>query len=96
MQISTCEFNTPVYWDKALMDLVPLGADIDKFDHWHFRSSICTTTDTTLELITNPTTSASFYFEKTFNYGDFFTMGFLTIFAVVGITKLVWQTFVKK
>ena len=96
MQISQCEFNTPVYWDDAAEQLIAVNGDIDKFAQWNFMTSICTTTDTTLEMITNPTTSASFYLEKSFSYGDFFTMGFLTIFVLVGITKLIWQTFVKK
>lgn len=96
MQISQCEFNSPVYWDKGTMQLIPVDDEILKSEHWNFVHSICTTTDTTLELITNPTTSASFYLEKTFNYGDFFTMGFLTIFILFGITKIIWQTFVSK
>lgn len=95
MQISQCEFNTPVYWDKTQMQLIPLDTSITRSEQWNFMSSVCTTTDTTLELITNSTTSASFYLEKTFNYGDFFTMGFLTMFVLFGITKLIWETFVK-
>ena len=96
MQISQCEFNTPVYWDKTTMQLVPVDAGITKSEHWSFMTSICTTTDTTLEVITNSTTSASFYLEKTFTYGDFFIMGFLTIFVLVGITKIIWETFTNK
>jgi len=96
MQISQCEFNDAVYWDKTTMQLIPVDAGTTKSEHWSFMTSICTTTDTTLELITNPTTTASFYLEKTFNYGDFFTLGFLTIFLLAGITKIIWETFVKK
>lgn len=48
------------------------------------------------EEIENPTTSASFYLEKSFTYGDFFLMGFITLFILVEIVKIIWQNFVKK
>lgn len=48
------------------------------------------------EYVENPTTSAYFYLEKSFTYGDFFVMGFLTMFLLFGITKLIWDTFIKR
>lgn len=88
MQISQCEFRNPVYWDKTTEQLVAVNGEITRSEHWNFMASICTTTDTTLEEIINPTTSASFYLEKTFNYGDFFTVAIFTIMVLGGITKI--------
>lgn len=48
------------------------------------------------EYIENTTTSASFYLEKSFTYGDFFTMGFLTLFVLFEIAKIIWENFIKK
>lgn len=48
------------------------------------------------EHLENQTTTADFYLEKTFSYGDFFLMGFITLFVLVEIVKIIWQNFVKK
>lgn len=48
------------------------------------------------EFVENPTTTSSFYLEKTFSYGDFFVMFFLTAFAVVKIVEIIWTNFFKK
>lgn len=47
------------------------------------------------EYIENTTTSAGFYLEKSFSYGDFFVMGFLTLFALLKIVELIWSIFMK-
>lgn len=48
------------------------------------------------ELIENETTEAEFYLDKSFSYGDFFLMFFLTMVILFGIVKVVWNKFVKK
>lgn len=47
------------------------------------------------EYIENTTTSASFYLEKSFTYGDFFLMGFLTLFALFKAVEIIWSNFIK-
>lgn len=48
------------------------------------------------EYIENETTEASFYLEKSFSYGDFFLMFFLTIFTLLGIVKIIWNKFIER
>lgn len=89
-----CELLGAVYWDKTLMALIPLDENLSKSDSWEYSKMVCNSA--TYELIENSTTSSGFWLKKTFSYGDFYIMGFLTIFVLIGITKIIWQTFVKK
>ena len=77
-----CQLSNPV-------NLSPSNED------WEYSQIECDYTEL-LEVVENTTTSASFILQKSFTYGDFFIMGFLTIFILFGITKLIWQTFIKK
>lgn len=45
------------------------------------------------EYVENTTTSASFYLEKSFTYGDFFVMGLLTLFFLIKIVEIIWNKF---
>jgi len=74
---------------------VPVNLGQDGAPDWEYSQIDCDYTGL-YEYVENSTTSASFYLEKSFTYGDFFVMGFLTMFLLFGITKLIWQTFVKK
>lgn len=47
------------------------------------------------EYIENQTTTASFYLEKSFTYGDFFVMSILTLFVLVKIVEIIWNKFLK-
>lgn len=48
------------------------------------------------EYVSNETTTASFYLEKSFTYGDFFIMFFLTIFGLVKIVEIIWNKYFEK
>jgi len=50
----------------------------------------------TLELITNETTGAKFYIDKTLNYGEVIIISFITIFAIFLIAKTIFNFFWKK
>ena len=54
---------------------------------WNFASVQCTTTDPHLTLITNSSTSASFYSNSSITYGDFLVVIFLSLFLIFGILK---------
>lgn len=76
-----------------LTEPVDLGAD-GKSD-WEYSKIECDYSGL-YEYVENPTTTAFFYLEKSFTYGDFFLMGFITLFILVEIVKIIWQNFVKK
>jgi len=82
MKILECEFNSPEN----------LGTEVKP--DFEFSEIICETSDF-YELIENQTTTASFYLDKTFSYGDFFIMGFLTLFCLVKIVEIIWGKFVE-
>ena len=46
------------------------------------------------EYVENTTTSASFYLEKSFTYGDFFVMGFIMLFILFQIVKVIWEKWI--
>lgn len=95
-----CYFTEAIYWSEFYEELrlveeytYPIGYDATDFD-WEYSKMVCN--NEVYELIENPTTLASFYLEKSFTYGDFFLMGFLTLFSLAIITKIIWQIFAKK
>lgn len=73
----------------------PINLGADGAPDWEYSKIICDYTGL-YEYIENTTTSASFYLEKSFNYGDFFIMGFFTLFILVAIVKTIWENFIKK
>jgi len=77
-----CEFNEPIN----------LGQD--GAPDWEYSEIKCE--NELYEFVENQTTTSSFYLKKSFTYGDFFVMGFLTIFFLILITKIIWQTFIKE
>lgn len=83
MASTSCEFSNPVN----------LGTE--ELPDWEYSEMLCDD-PAVYELIVNETTEAEFYLEKTFSYGDFFLMFFLTIFVLFGIVKIIWNNFVKK
>lgn len=77
-----CEFNNPIN----------LGTE--ELPDWEYSEMLCDVPNI-YELVENETTEASFFLEKTFTYGDFFVMFFLTVFVLFGIIKLTWDSFTK-
>jgi len=72
----SCEFQDPQNWE---------GEIPDQNDFWNFQKMICEGTSTSLELIENTTTGASFYLAKQIDYGDILIVIFLMLFLVFGI-----------
>lgn len=73
----------------------PVNLNTTTTPDWEYSKIECDYSEL-YEYVENSTTSASFYLEKTFTYGDFFLMGFFTLFVLIGITKIIWDNFVKK
>lgn len=46
------------------------------------------------EYVENQTTTANFYLEKSFTYGDFFVMGFIALFILFQIVKVIWEKWI--
>lgn len=68
-----------------------LSAPVDLGDgDWEYSEIICDYTGL-YEYVENPTTSASFYLEKSFTYGDFFVMGAIALFVLFKILKIIWE-----
>lgn len=74
---------------------VPVNLGTEELPDFEYSEMVCDTPEIH-EFIENETTEASFYLEKTFSYGDFFVMFFLTIFTLFGIVKIIWDNFVKR
>lgn len=70
-----CELSTPV--------------DLGNGD-WEYSKIDCDYTGL-YEYVENTTTSASFYLEKSFTYGDFFVMGAIALFVLFKILKVIWE-----
>ena len=67
-------------------------------DNWQFSVMNCTSTEptSTIALISNASTGAEFYLNKTINYGEVLILAFLFLFAVVGITKIISDFFIPR
>lgn len=83
LKILECDFNSPEN----------LGSEIKP--DYEFSEIICETSDL-YEFIENPTTTSSFVLDKTFSYGDFFVMGFLTIFLIIKAVEIIWNKVVEQ
>lgn len=75
----------------VLSEPVNLGAD--GAPDWEYSKILCDYTGL-YEYVENTTTSASFYLEKSFTYGDFFVMGFITLFILFQIVKIIWDKWI--
>lgn len=53
-------------------------------DFWNYQKMVCSST---MELVENASTGASFYISKEIDYGDILVMTFLTLFLILGIFK---------
>lgn len=73
----------------------PVNLGTTELPDWEYSEMLCDDPNI-YELIENATTEAEFYLEKTFSYGDFFVMFFLTIFVLLAIVKIIWNSFIKK
>jgi len=79
---TTCVFSAPVDFQG--------NAPTTKQDAWNFKNFNCSSTK---ELITNTTTGAEFYIDKTITYGDALMFWFLTIFSVGLIFSIIFKFF---
>ena len=66
--------------------------------HWQYSEINCTSTEptSTIALISNASTGAEFYLNKTINYGEILILVFLFLFAVFGITKIISDFFIPR
>ena len=72
-QVLYCEFNEPKTWEN----LPPTS----KLDFWNYSEIKCYSEIS--EIISNPAnTTSTFYLNKTFSYGDFFIIFFLSVFTL--------------
>ena len=85
---TNCQFSEPQIFDGS----IPTNTD----QIFNFSKADCSTTDETLALIQNPTTSTEFYLSQTISYGDFLVISFLILFLVLGITKFLIDWFIPK
>lgn len=95
MQTINCHFETPLTMKEGNLvapDITDTGLP------FQFETMICTTTDSTstLELIQNASTGASFNIRKEINYGDVLILTFLALFLVFGIWKMITDAIVPK
>lgn len=74
----SCEFQDP----KTHTGQTPTSTDF-----WNYQKAICQGTSTSLELIENASTGASFYISKEVGYGDILIVTFLMLFLVFGILQ---------
>lgn len=72
--------------------ILSVPVDLENGD-WEYSQIDCDYTGL-YEYVENPTTSASFYLEKSFTYGDFFVMGFITLFILFQIVKIIWEKWI--
>lgn len=93
--ITNCEFSEPVYWSIPDQALLPLTNGFVSGRNWNFLKQNCSSTDV-YTLIENKDTGASFYVEKTLNYGEAMILWFLTMFSFYLIFKSAYHFFWKK
>lgn len=71
----------------------PINLGADGAPDWEYSKITCDYGGL-YEYVENQTTTASFYLDKSFSYGDFFLLGFTTLFVLVLIVKIIWQTWI--
>jgi len=80
-----CEFSEPVNY---------LGTPAGEGEFWNFKILTCDTPSSgplTFELITNDSTGAEFFIEKTLSYGDLLLIIIISIGLIILISKLLWN-----
>jgi hypothetical protein len=97
---TTCVFSLPIYWDNTDNLFRPLQGNPIHFvqgQNWNYSQVKCSTNigtaSSSKELITNTTTGAEFYIDKTITYGDALMFWFLTIFSVGLIFSIIFKFF---
>jgi hypothetical protein len=100
---TTCVFSKPFYWDNTDNVFRALGGNpihYQQNQNWNYSEITCSsgigTASSSKELITNTTTGAEFYIDKTITYGDALMFWFLTIFLVGLIFSIIFKFFWRK
>lgn len=97
---TTCVFSKPFYWDNTDNVFRPLTGNLIHYQqnqNWNYTEITCSSgvgsASSSKELITNTTTGAEFYIDKTITYGDAIMFWFLTIFSVGLIFSIIFKFF---
>lgn len=86
--ITNCEFSNP----KDYQGNPPATST----DFWNYQELNCSSTDDTVELIENASTSTFFYISRFLSYGDILIIIFLMLFLVFGIMKFITNFIIPK
>jgi len=75
---------------------VPVNLATDPKEDFEYSVMNCQATSTSLELIENATTGASFFLRQEITYGDILVITFLMLFLIFGILKFLTDFLIPK